>query len=133
MPEEQKSRTNRVNLTIPYSVLEVIDRHVSAKLEDGESRETANRSAFVMEIFKLGLRVYENRKKKDDGDVSLNDQLKFIGRNVLITSFLAEALYHINKETVDKDKIIKSEVYLDDEFLTMVNERVEGKISKLFK
>lgn len=64
MADELKTRTNRVNLTIPYSELEVIDRHVSAKLEDGESRDTANRSAFVMEMYRLGLRVYESRKKK---------------------------------------------------------------------
>ena len=133
MTDELKTRTNRVNLTIPYSELEVIDRHVLAKLEDGESRDTANRSAFVMEMYRLGLRVYESRKKKGDGEVSLNDQLKFICRNLLITSFLTEAVYHIEKETVDKSKVIKSEFYIDDEFLTMINERVEGKISKMFK
>ena len=48
MSQDSENKRNRVNLTIPYSFLEKVDQHVQARLEDGESRETANRSAFVM-------------------------------------------------------------------------------------
>jgi hypothetical protein len=131
--EEISRRPNRVNLTIPYSFLDVIDRHVQVRLDDGETRETANRSAFVMEMFKLGLRVYENKKAKDEGQLSLDDKLKMIARNVLISSYLSEAIYHVNKDTADLSKVNKSEHYLDPDFLSMVTERINGKLAEYFK
>ncbi|WON75515.1 hypothetical protein [Serratia sp. UGAL515B_01] len=131
--EHTKSRPNRVNLTVPHSLLEVVDRNVNARLDDGESRDTANRAAFVMEMFKLGLRVHENKKKKDEGEVTLNDQLKMMSRNILISSFLAEAIFSLIKETLDMSKVQKSETYLANDFMMVLDERITGKLMQFFK
>ncbi|WP_158087356.1 hypothetical protein [Pantoea rwandensis] len=48
MSEQVLTKSNRVNLTVPFSLIEKVDAHVEKKLDDGESRETANRSAFIM-------------------------------------------------------------------------------------
>lgn len=133
MNDENSAKRNRVNLTIPFSLLEKIDAHVDKKLEDGESRDTANRSAFVMEMFKLGLRVYENKINKDVSEKTLDQKLEFIAKNVLVSGFITDAIFGIQKETVDADKVIKNEMVLDPEWVKAVNERVAGKLQEYFK
>lgn len=133
MSDENSAKRNRVNLTIPFSLLEKIDAHVDKKLEDGESRDTANRSAFVMEMFKLGLRVYENKINKDASEKTLDQKLEFIAKNVLVSGFITDAIFGIQKETVDADKVIKNEMVLDPEWVKAVNERVAGKLQEYFK
>ncbi|MBS6034442.1 MAG: hypothetical protein KIB40_15060 [Pantoea sp.] len=133
MNDENSAKRNRVNLTIPFSLLEKIDAHVDKKLEDGESRDTANRSAFVMEMFKLGLRVYENKINKDASEKTLDQKLEFIAKNVLVSGFITDAIFGIQKETVDADKVIKNEMVLDPEWVKAVNERVAGKLQEYFK
>lgn len=133
MSEDNSGKRNRVNLTIPFSLLEKIDAHVEKKLEDGESRDTANRSAFVMEMFKLGLRVYENKINKDASEKTLDQKLEFIAKNVLVSGFITDAIFGIQKETVDTSKVIKNEMVLDPEWVKAVNERVAGKLQEYFK
>ena len=133
MSEDNSGKRNRVNLTIPFSLLEKIDAHVDKKLEDGESRDTANRSAFVMEMFKLGLRVYENKLNKDASDKTLDQKLEFIAKNVLVSGFITDAIFGVQKETVDPGKVIKNEMVLDPEWVKAVNERVAGKLQEYFK
>ena len=133
MNDENSAKRNRVNLTIPFSLLEKIDAHVEKKLEDGESRDTANRSAFVMEMFKLGLRVYQNKINKDASEKTLDQKLEFIAKNVLVSGFITDAIFGIQKETVDPGKVIKNEMVLDPEWVKAVNERVAGKLQEYFK
>lgn len=133
MSEDNSGKRNRVNLTIPFSLLEKIDAHVDKKLEDGESRDTANRSAFVMEMFKLGLRVYENKINKDASEKTLDQKLEFIAKNVLVSGFITDAIFGIQKETVDPARVIKNEMVLDPEWVKAVNERVAGKLQEYFK
>ncbi|WNK42247.1 relaxosome protein TraM [Pantoea agglomerans] len=133
MSEDNSGKRNRVNLTIPFSLLEKIDAHVEKKLEDGESRDTANRSAFVMEMFKLGLRVYENKINKDASEKTLDQKLEFIAKNVLVSGFITDAIFGIQKETVDPGRVIKNEMVLDPEWVKAVNERVAGKLQEYFK
>jgi hypothetical protein len=133
MSEDNSGKRNRVNLTIPFSLLEKIDAHVEKKLEDGESRDTANRSAFVMEMFKLGLRVYENKINKDASEKTLDQKLEFIAKNVLVSGFITDAIFGIQKETVDPARVIKNEMVLDPEWVKAVNERVAGKLQEYFK
>ncbi|UIL55078.1 hypothetical protein LZU96_23230 (plasmid) [Pantoea agglomerans] len=133
MNDENSAKRNRVNLTIPFSLLEKIDAHVEKKLEDGESRDTANRSAFVMEMFRLGLRVYENKINKDASEKTLDQKLEFIAKNVLVSGFITDAIFGIQKETVDPEKVIKNEMVLDPEWVKAVNERVAGKLQEYFK
>jgi hypothetical protein len=133
MSDDNSGKRNRVNLTIPFSLLEKIDAHVEKKLEDGESRDTANRSAFVMEMFKLGLRVYENKINKDASEKTLDQKLEFIAKNVLVSGFITDAIFGIQKETVDPVRVIKNEMVLDPEWVKAVNERVAGKLQEYFK
>ena len=133
MSDDNSGKRNRVNLTIPFSLLEKIDAHVEKKLEDGESRDTANRSAFVMEMFKLGLRVYENKINKDASEKTLDQKLEFIAKNVLVSGFITDAIFGIQKETVDPARVIKNEMVLDPEWVKAVNERVAGKLQEYFK
>lgn len=133
MSEQTLTKSNRVNLTVPFSLIEKVDAHVEKKLEDGESRETANRSAFIMEMFKLGLRVYENKINKDASEKTLDQKLEFIAKNVLVSGFITDAIFGIQKETVDPEKVIKNETLLDPEWVKAVNERVAGKLQEYFK
>ncbi|MBP1039211.1 hypothetical protein J8631_27075 [Serratia fonticola] len=86
-----------------------------------------------MEMFKLGLRVHENKKKKEEGEVTLNEQLKMMSRNILISSFLAEAIFSLIKETLDMSKVQKGESYLANDFMVMLDERINGKLMQFFK
>ncbi|BEO88523.1 hypothetical protein HLB02_17475 [Serratia nevei] len=86
-----------------------------------------------MEMFKLGMRVEENKKNKDEGQKSLDEKLHMLSKNVLISSFFTEALYFVMKEVVDREKVVKTEQFLSDDFITMVNERVAGKLAEFFK
>jgi len=133
MSEQNSSKSNRVNLTVPFSLIEKVDAHIEKKLEDGESRETANRSAFIMEMFKLGLRVYENKINKDASEKTLDQKLEFIAKNVQVSGFITDAIFGIQKETVDPARVIKNEMVLDPEWVKAVNERVAGKLQEYFK
>lgn len=132
MSVDSENKRNRVNLTIPYSFLQKVDQHVQARLEDGESRETANRSAFVMEMFKLGLRVHENSMKKGADEKTLDDKLELIAKNAIVTGYVVDAIFGIQKETVDLSKVVKNASLLDPEWQTTMNEQVVGKLKKFF-
>lgn len=133
MKSDDTQRRNRVNLTVPFSLLEKVDFHLEKKLEDGESRETANRSAFVLEMFKLGLRVYENKINKDADQMTLDQKLELIAHNVITSAFITEGIFGILKETSDPARIIKNEQLLDPEWPKAVQERVAGKLKNYFK
>lgn len=133
MSEDNSSKRNRVNLTVPFSLLEKIDAHVEKKLEDGESRDTANRSAFILEMFKLGLRVHENKINKDASEKTLDQKLELIAKNALMNGFIIDAIFGIMKETVDTSKVIKNEMMLDPEWTKEMKERVAGKLLEYFK
>lgn len=133
MEYENLSKRNRVNVTVPLSLLEKVDYHVEQKLVDGESRDTANRAAFVLEMFKLGLNVYENRINKDADRMTLDQKLELIAKNVVMTGYITEAIFGIQKETVDIAKVIKNEQFLDPDWPKEVDERVTGKLKIYFK
>ncbi|MBD8128827.1 hypothetical protein [Pantoea agglomerans] len=133
MSEEMSSKRNRVNLTVPFSLLEKVDAHVEKKLEDGESRDTANRSSFIMEMFKLGLRVHENKINKDASEKTLDQKLELIAKNALMNGFIIDAIFGIMKETIDQTKVVKNESLLDPEWPKEMKERVAGKLLEYFK
>lgn len=133
MSEDTGSKRNRVYLTVPFSLLEKVDAHVEKMLEDGESRESANRSAFVMEMFKLGLRVHENKINKDESTKTLDQKLELIAKNALMNGFIIDAMFGIMKETVDTSKVIKNEMLLEPEWPKEMKERVAGKLLEYFK
>lgn len=133
MSEDNSGKRNRVNLTIPFSLLEKIDAHVDKKFEDGESRDTANRSAFVMEMFKLGLRVHENKLNKDTSEKTLDQKLELIAKNALMNGFIIDAIFCIMKETVDQSKVVRNEMLLAPGWPKEMKERVAGKLLEYFK
>lgn len=133
MSEQILTKSNRVNLTVPFSLIEKVDAHVEKKLEDGESRETANRSAFIMEMFKLGLRVHENKINKDASEKTLDQKLELIAKNALMNGFIIDAIFGIMKETIDPSKVVKNEMLLDPEWPKEMKERVAGKLLEYFK
>lgn len=133
MSEQILTKSNRVNLTVPYSLIEKVDVHVEKKLEDGESRETANRSAFIMEMFKLGLRVHENKINKDASEKTLDQKLELIAKNALMNGFIIDAIFGIMKETVDQSKVVRNEMLLEPEWPKEMKERVAGKLLEYFK
>ncbi|QHM74034.1 hypothetical protein [Mixta intestinalis] len=133
MNEESANKRNRIYLTFPFSALEKVDYYVDKRLEDGESRDTANRSAFVMDMYKLGLRVHENKLKKDASEKTLDQKLELIARNALMNGFLIDAIFGIIKETVDSSKVIKNETFLDPDWPKEMKERVAGKLLEYFK
>lgn len=105
----------------------------SKKTEDGESRDTANRSAFVMEMFKLGLRVHENKLNKDASEKTLDQKLELIAKNALMNGFIIDAIFGIMKETVDTSKVVRNEMLLDPDWPKEMKERVAGKLLEYFK
>lgn len=133
MSEQILTKSNRVNLTVPFSLIEKVDAHVEKKLDDGESRETANRSAFIMEMFKLGLRVHENKINKDASEKTLDQKLELIAKNALMNGFIIDAIFGIMKETVDHSKVVKNEMLLEPEWPKEMKERVAGKLLEYFK
>lgn len=134
MSEDSKPKgNNRVNLTCPYSFLDAIDHHVKLRLDDGESKETANRAAVVLNWAMIGWRVEQSKMNKKEGEKTLNEQLKMMSRNILISSYLSEAIFSILRETADRDKIIKSETYFDSDFMEKLSDRVMGKLIAYFK
>ncbi|KGT94785.1 hypothetical protein NG99_07240 [Erwinia typographi] len=84
-------------------------------------------------MFKLGLRVYENKINKDASEKTLDQKLELIAKNVIINGFITEAIFAIQKETVDTEKVIKNEQFLDPEWIRAVEERVAGKLKEYFK
>lgn len=133
MSEQILTKSNRVNLTVPFSLIEKVDAHVEKKLDDGESRETANRSAFIMEMFKLGLRVHENKINKDASEKTLDQKLELIAKNALMNGFIIDAIFGIMKETIDQSKVVKNEMLLEPEWPKEMKERVAGKLLEYFK
>lgn len=133
MTDNENIKRNRVYLTVPFSLLEKVDMHVDKRLEDGESRDVANRSAFVMEMFKLGLRVYENKINKDDAEKTLDDKLELIAKNALINGFMIDALFGITKETVDKSLVVRNASLLEPDWPKDMKQMVAGKLMEYFK
>ncbi|PIJ50052.1 hypothetical protein BL250_08800 [Erwinia sp. OLTSP20] len=86
-----------------------------------------------MEMFKLGLRVYENKINKDADQMTLDQKLELIAHNVITSAFITEGIFGILKETADPSKIIKNAQFLDTEWPKAVQERVAGKLKNYFK
>ncbi|PRD13666.1 hypothetical protein [Pantoea coffeiphila] len=133
MIDNESSKRNRVYLTVPYSLLEKVDMHVEKRLEDGESRDIANRSSFVIEMFKLGLRVYENKINKDDSEKNLDDKLELIAKNALINGFMIDALFGITKEVIDKSLVVRNASLLEPDWTKEMKQMVAGKLLEYFK
>lgn len=93
MKYKNNDESNRVSVRIPYSVLEVIERIMENRINDGESNVT--RHSVAVELLKLGARI---EKKKLDNiesganpfDNRLEEQLSFIANKIVSNGVLSE-------------------------------------------
>lgn len=116
-----QAESNRVTIRIPYSVIEIIDRIISTRLEDGENN--ISRTSIAVELIKLGARI---EKKKLDNiesganpfDSRIESQLSFIANSILKTSLQVERFfsifYELNQISPDLMSRIATEIKLSD-------------------
>ena len=119
--------SNRVTIRIPYSVLEIIDRIISKRLEDGENN--ISRTSIAVELIKLGAKI---EKKKLDNiesganpfDNRLEEQLSFIANKIVRNGVLAEryltAITEFNKIPNDFAMRIAQGIKLSDEEKSLI-------------
>ena len=116
-----QAESNRVTIRIPYSVIEIIDRIISTRLEDGENN--ISRTSIAVELIKLGARI---EKKKLDNiesganpfDSRIESQLSFIANSVIKTSLQVERFfsifYELNRISPDLMSKIARDIKLSD-------------------
>ena len=119
--ENLNSQSNRVTVRVPFSVLEIIDRIILNRVNDGEANVT--RSSVALELLKLGARI---EKKKLDNiesgsnpfDNRLEEQLSFIANSVIKTSLQVERFfsifYELNQISPDLMSKIARDIKLSD-------------------
>lgn len=127
----------RLTLTVPYSILEIIDRVVQHRVGDGE--RNASRANIAMEMLKIGARI---EKKKLDNietganpfDNRLEEQLAYIGRKVADIDLKQRKLLHIIAKANDIDadfvKRVSENVTISDNDKTVI-QRLFVEISEL--
>ena len=91
--ENLNSQHNRITVRVPFSVLEVIDRIVLNKVNDGEANAT--RSSVALELLKLGARIEKKKLENiESGSNSsgnrLEEQLSYIAHTIVRNGVLAE-------------------------------------------
>lgn len=91
--ENLNSQNNRITVRVPFSVLEVIDRIVLNKVNDGEANAT--RSSVALELLKLGTRIEKKKLENiESGSNSsgnrLEEQLSYIAHTIVRNGVLAE-------------------------------------------
>ena len=91
--ENLNSQNNRITVRVPFSVLEVIDRIILNKVNDGEANAT--RSSVALELLKLGARIEKKKLENiESGSNSsgnrLEEQLSYIAHTIVRNGVLAE-------------------------------------------
>ena len=99
--ENLNSQNNRITVRVPFSVLEVIDRIVLNKVNDGEANAT--RSSVALELLKLGARIEKKKLENiESGSNSsgnrLEEQLSYIAHTIVRNGVLAERFLTIIAE-----------------------------------
>lgn len=101
MKYKNNDESNRVSIRIPYSVLEVIERIMENRINDGESNVT--RHSVAVELLKLGARI--EKKKLDNIELGANpfdnrleEQLSFIANTIVKNGVLNERFLNIIAE-----------------------------------
>lgn len=120
--ENLNSQNNRITVRVPFSVLEVIDRIVLNKVNDGEANAT--RSSVALELLKLGARIEKKKLENiESGSNSsgnrLEEQLSYIAHTIVRNGVLAErfltAIAEFNKIPNDFAISIAQGIKLSDE------------------
>ncbi|WP_334472882.1 relaxosome protein TraM [Arsenophonus sp. PmNCSU2021_1] len=102
----KEQNIHRMTLTIPFTILHLIDEIIDEKLKDGENKSTANRTAVALDMLKIGARVL--KKKREDGgnqDISLDEKLALIADSVLKTELRVDSMFEFaNTKPQDIDQ-----------------------------
>ena len=99
--ENLNSQNNRITVRVPFSVLEIIDRIVLNKVNDGEANAT--RSSVALELLKLGARIEKKKIENiesgsNSSDNRLEEQLSYIAHTIVKNGVLAERFLNIITE-----------------------------------
>ena len=99
--ENLNSQNNRITVRVPFSVLEVIDRIVLNKVNDGEANAT--RSSVALELLKLGARIEKKKLENIESGANssgnrLEEQLSYIAHTIVRNGVLAERFLNIITE-----------------------------------
>lgn len=99
--ENLNSQNNRITVRVPFSVLEIIDRIVLNKVNDGEANAT--RSSVALELLKLGARIEKKKLENiesgsNSSDNRLEEQLSYIAHTIVRNGVLAERFLNIIAE-----------------------------------
>lgn len=113
----------RIAVTVPFSIVRLIDKIIEERKLDGEIG--TSKAAVALELLKIGARVKEREMNKVASvDVSLNEKLKFIANSAsssdakanLLIDLLIYYLIDISsvpestiKQIVDKNKTGREE------------------------
>ncbi|HGJ5883976.1 hypothetical protein [Arsenophonus sp.] len=102
----KEQNIHRMTLTIPFTILHLIDEIIDEKLKDGENKSTANRTAIALDMLKIGARVL--KKKREEGgnqDISLDEKLALIADAVLKTELRVDSMFEFaNTKPQDIDQ-----------------------------
>ncbi|MDR5610328.1 hypothetical protein [Arsenophonus sp.] len=102
----KEQNIHRMTLTIPFTILHLIDEIIDEKLKDGENKSTANRTAIALDMLKIGARVL--KKKREEGgnqDISLDEKLALIADSVLKTELRVDSMFEFaNTKPQDIDQ-----------------------------
>lgn len=116
--------STRIAVTVPFSIVKLIDKIIEERKLDGEIG--TSKAAVALELLKIGARVKEREMNKVASvDVSLNEKLKFIANSAsssdaktnLLIDLLIYYLIDVNsvpestiKQIVDKNKTGREEI-----------------------
>lgn len=118
----------RLKLSIPFSVMEVIDRIVQSRVGDGE--HCVSRTSVALELLKLGARI--EKKKLDNIETGANpfdsrheEQLAYIARKVADIGVKQRKLLNLIATANDLDadfiKRVSQNVTMSDEDKTALS------------
>ncbi|WP_334054748.1 hypothetical protein [Pasteurella multocida] len=87
----------RFSITVPFSILEIIDEVVDFRKDDGEV--SVSRNTVCLDFLKLAARIHKKQMESDSvktlNENSLDEQLHFIAKEVLKTKLKVDAFFEI--------------------------------------
>ncbi|HGJ5855353.1 hypothetical protein WH390_15755 (plasmid) [Candidatus Arsenophonus nilaparvatae] len=129
----KEQNIHRMTLTIPFTILHLIDEIIDEKLKDGENKSTANRTAIALDMLKIGARVL--KKKREEGgnqDISLDEKLALIADAVLKTELRVDSMFEFaNTKPQDIDQRMMNQYGYD--VVKKKFSEVDYKVNYFFK
>ncbi|HGJ5876610.1 MAG TPA: hypothetical protein ACHBX0_09785 [Arsenophonus sp.] len=129
----KEQNNHRMMLTIPFTILNLNDEIIDEKLEDGENKATANRTAIALDMLKIGAKVL--KKKREEGDnqnINLDEKLALIADAVLKTELRVDSIFEFaNTKPQDIDQRMMNQYGYD--VVKKKFSEVDYKVNYFFK